>query len=272
MTIGGGGTKWSVGIIQSLMKDFANGVIMYGDCDDPTEQPVPSDPNNRPPCKHYNSLMFDIENIDSSVNSDSSITNLINGFNDFFLQIKRNNCNWIIGVTMAHNSSFISSKNFIDGMIRSPYLDYISPQMYTADYGTLNEYSRTGYSPNGPAPTTTWSDFYTSVISSPAYCKYGTNIIIPSLWFVNAKFIFNGTQYNGLYKGAGTNAGKIPYLEVNNSIVPSPNVAFPNPQNPNFGITYPTQNDLGAFDFFTKMFYPSPSLGGAVGFANNFPV
>ena len=83
--------------------------------------------------------------------------------------------------------------------------------------------------------------------------------------------MFSNKKYLGLYNDAGSNSNNIPYIEVENSLVPDGVNLFPNINNKNFHKTYPIQNDKGAFDFFTKMFYPSNSLGGAIGFSNNFP-
>ena len=264
ITIGGGDTHWSTSKIDSLILEFKNNAILYGDCDNIFEEKNIND-SNRYPSIHYNAIMFDIENIDYSVNNTNLSQDLVKSFNNFFKIIKQNNTNWVIGVTIPHNSPFIYDNSFIDGIIKSPYLDYISPQLYTTDYGLLNEYSRTVSSKSY------WSDFYNSVVSSPKYKKYNTNIILPSLLFINSPFMFSNKKYLGLYNDAGSNSNNIPYIEVENSLVPDGVNLFPNINNKNFHKTYPIQNDKGAFDFFTKMFYPSNSLGGAIGFSNNFP-
>jgi len=284
ISVSGGACYWTTDKIEKLASDIENGVIQYGNyCKNGAK-------------KCFNSIVVDLERLsDSSTGSgiDNQLAyelDLLRRFIDCFKRIKRI-APWCIVVTMGHSGTFNAKPVFIDGINQCEYVDYFSPQLYTWHYVGCNEYTRTGN--NGYS----WGQFYTAITTNPQYEYRGSSMIAPSLGFNDTTFEVNGTygrssiegdnwgsyidnpgkifsgSYRGLYNHAGTNRGKKPFFEVKDSILTDAEAEgdFPNPDNPNFHITYPNDLDRGAADFFGKMFRKGlvkQKIGGSIQFAN----
>ena len=105
------------------------------------------------------------------------------------------NKNLKVMTTISHSAPFAfpDAKVVVEGMFNSNNNDYISPQMYTFDFGTTNEYD-----PNNAVSWIEFSNYYIN--------RRNANLkIIPS--------IFSGVDLNGtynLYNTGGTNNGLKP--------------------------------------------------------------
>lgn len=137
--------------------------------------------------KNYQGLCFDIEVGDSGLNFE----NLFQAAKDVGLKVL---------VTISHTAPYgISDANkLMQDFFNSENIDYISPQMYTNDFGTTNEYV--------PNNAVSWAQFITYYTS-----RKNVNLsIIPSIFSNQVK---NGTY--DLYNTGGTNEGLVPvnYLD-----------------------------------------------------------
>lgn len=205
----------------------------------------------------YNSFTFDIETWASNGSFGSSGGDFINLFN--YLKNNQNSTFYtykmIIIVSIAHSCSNyngtgqqVISNILSDG---TGSYDYISPQLYTQNVGTMTEYcanynilwNNTGANDN----------FVYYLSQNKNFNIYGTNMIIPSLF------------YNSLVDSGGSNNGNSPnlYFYQSNSTNASPPVATASGWKT---INYAT--DTGATAFFDNIFNTTNSLGGGIQWVN----
>lgn len=202
----------------------------------------------------YNSFTFDIETCGSSGSSGMDFINLFN-------YIKKNtNSNlygWemIIIVTIAHSCSNFngSGQQVISQLLKdnTNSYDFISPQLYTQNVGTTNEYCA-NYN-------ILWTDtgsndsFVYYLQQNSMYAIYGTSMILPSL--------FN----NNLLNSGGSNNSKPPnlYFYQSTSTNTNPPIATASGWKQ---ITYST--DIGAENFFNSIFNSTLELGGSIQWIN----
>lgn len=293
ISVSGGDGYWTTDKIERFANDIETGVIKYGNYKNYRE--------NGSKTKYFNTVVIDLERLSDSSPGSGIYTEedkaayqnkLLIMFTDCFQRIKQT-APWCIVVTEAHSGTFNASHDFLDGMNKCEYVDYFSPQLYTWSYTGCNEYTRTKNN------LYSWGKFYKSIINNPLYVYRLSSMITPSLGFTNDSFkvngfygrssiaddnwgsyidipdkLFNGV-YTGLYKGAGTNKDSPPFFEVEDSILTTDEKpeGFPNPDNKTFHLTYPTGTDLGAADFFGKMFRKgdvNQPIGGSIQFSNGF--
>ncbi len=206
----------------------------------------------------YNCLVFDIETWTGP--NGSTADDFINLFN----YIKHNSNSmfnyegdWLIKivVTIAHSCSNYNGtgQNVCGTLYKSDSYDYISPQMYTQNCGTTNEYCanynilwQTGY-------TSPW--LFTSLIqSNPNYVQYGLNFILPAINFAN------------LYQGGGSNDGNPPNLYFYQS---TGNDTNPVVESASGSVTLPYDCDEGVVGFFNSLFGLNEThLGGYAQWVN----
>lgn len=218
----------------------------------------------------FNCLVFDIED-GSSVSEYETSTG--QDFLNLFEYIKTNNNSVfvanslpvIIIVTISHSCSENIGYLVIGPILSANpcYYDYISPQLYTCNIGTTNEYcanSQIPWSPNWNSNTSIKSsETFTGYLEQNAtYLKYGLNMILPSI------------NYSNLYTGSGTNPypyyPNLYYYETDYTSQDSP--PAPTNQSSSTG-TIGYTNDKGAVDFFTTMFgSTSTTLGGYIEWVN----
>ena len=143
----------------------------------------------------YNCLVFDIENYSTTASQSSDFENL-------FTYIKTNpNSTFypyemVIIVTMAHSISVYGTLggDYLADLYKSNTYDYISPQIYTQNVGTTNEYCGTGicmwskFQYNSPT-------FIDNLTTNNNFSTYGLNMILPSI------------NLSCLYTTAGSNVG-----------------------------------------------------------------
>lgn len=206
----------------------------------------------------YNSLTFDIETWGYLGTSGSTGTDFINLFNYIKNNPNSNFYSWemIIIVTVAHSCS---NYNGTGQQVVSDLLmdstgsyDFISPQLYTQNVGTTNEYcanynilwANTGSNDN----------FVYYLSKNKNFIKYGLGMILPS--------VYN----NNLLNTGGTNNSSPPnlyfYQSSSNDVNPPVGTASGWKQ-----IEY--QTDSGAESFFNNIFdYESIELGGSVQWIN----
>lgn len=206
----------------------------------------------------YNSFTFDLETWGYSSNSGSTGKDFINLFN--YIKTNQNSTfySWemIIIVTIAHSCS---NYNGTGQQVISELLmdstgsyDFISPQLYTQNVGTTNEYcanynilwSNTGSNDN----------FVYYLSQNKNFIKYGLGMILPSL------------SYNYLLNSGGSNDSNPPnlyfYQSSSNDINPPIATASGWKQ-----INY--QIDNGACSFFNSIFNLSDvDLGGSIQWIN----
>jgi hypothetical protein len=183
----------------------------------------------------------------------------------------------LIIVSISHSCSNNIGESVIGPILSAnpSYYDYISPQLYTCNIGTTNEYlanSQIAWCSawnNTSDPTV--PNFTDLLEQNDTYITYGVNMIIPS--------INNSTLYSG---GSSTNPTQYPNLywyetdysnQTNSSSTPTPNSASSAPGNINSSVegAISFSIDTGAVDFFNTMFNTttsSPTLGGCISWVN----
>jgi len=225
----------------------------------------------------FNCLVFDIE---CGTNNSTYPTSSAQDFINLFKYIKTNENSVFYGkppiiiVTIAHSCS-----NNIGLSVCSPilsanpsYYDYMSPQIYTCNFGTTNEYlanNQLAWCPSWNSTPSTTSSFTQLLQENSTYATYGLNMLIPSI------------NYPNLYTGSGSNTYSVPpypnlywyetdYTNTNqNSSLSSVSGAnAPTCLSGGAGTINYTE-DKGAVDFFTTMFDSSNNnLGGYIQWVN----
>jgi hypothetical protein len=204
----------------------------------------------------YNSFTFDIETWGASSSTGSSGQDFLNLFN----YIKHNpNSNFdtyemIIIVTIAHSCSNYNGtgQNVISQILmdQSNSYDFISPQLYTQNVGTMVEYCA-----NYNILWTTGSndDFVYYLSKNSNYSLYNTSMILPSL--------FN----NQLLNSGGSNNNNSPnlYFYQSSSTSSNPPIATASGwKQINYNV------DTGSTSFFNTLFNTTVGLGGSVQWIN----
>lgn len=207
----------------------------------------------------YNSFTFDIETWNSTISNSTGSSGM--DFINLFNYIKNNsNSNFytyemIIILTISHSCSNYNGKGqqVISEILsdKTKSYDFISPQLYTQNVGTMNEYCA-NYN-------ILWMDdgtndsFVYYLNQNTNYSIYGTSMILPSL--------FN----NNLLSTGGTNNSNPPnlYFYQSNSSDLNPPIATASGWKT---ISYST--DYGANDFFNKIFNSNVGLGGSISWIN----
>jgi hypothetical protein len=212
----------------------------------------------------FNCLAFDIED-GSSVNgySSSNAQDFLNLFQ--YIKTNPNSVFYSTGVTIIVTISHSCSENIGSSVIApllsaNPcYYDYISPQLYTCNVGTTNEYCANNQIPWSPAwSSESTSETFTSLLEqNSTYSTYGLNMIIPSI------------NYANIYNSAGSNPypyyPNLYWYETDYSIQNAP--PAPTTDSVSAGtINYSV--DTGAVGFFQEMFNSSSSLGGYIEWVN----
>lgn len=203
----------------------------------------------------YNSFTFDIETWESE--SGSTGVDFINLFNYIKKNQNSNFYDWemIIIVTIAHSCSNYNGtgQKVISEILadKTGSYDFISPQLYTQNVGTMVEYCA-NYN-------ILWTDtgsndsFVYFLNQNSNYSNYGTSMILPSL--------FN----NSLLNSGGSNDSKPPnlYFYQSNSTSSNPPIATASGwKTINYSI------DNGADSFFNSIFNSSIGTGGSIGWNN----
>lgn len=218
---------------------------------------------------NYNCLVFDIENYSETASQSTDFKNL-------FTYIKTgNNSNFngyemIIIVTMSHSISVynLNGGNYLADLYKYDTYDYISPQLYTQNTGTTNEYCGTGLCMwtnfNGNTPT-----FVENLKINPNFTTYGLNMILPSI------------NLTCLYNGPGSNNNSSPanlyfYQSTdNNTVTPTYTASGYHPiygtynTTPSGSVYTSDYTDNGTVDFFNTIFGLSDNtLGGYAQWVN----
>lgn len=205
----------------------------------------------------YNSFTFDIETWNSSISSGSSGTDFINLFNYIRTNPNSNYYTWemVIIVSIAHSCSNFNGtgQKVISEILsdKTKSYDFISPQLYTQNVGTMVEYCA-NYN-------ILWTDtgsndsFVYYLEQNSNYAIYGTSMILPSLFT------------NNLLNTGGTNDSKSPnlYFYQSNSTSTNPPIATASGWKQ---INY--LKDNGASGFFNTIFNSTNNLGGSIQWIN----
>lgn len=199
----------------------------------------------------YNSFTFDIETGNSSGMDFLNLFNYIkNNINSTFYSYEI-----VIIVSIAHSCSNYdgTGQKVISTILtdKTKSYDFISPQLYTQNVGTMVEYCA-NYN-------ILWTDtgsndsFVYYLKQNENYANFGTSMILPSL--------FN----NNLLITGGTNDAQSPnlYFYQSNSTSSNPPVATASGWKQ---IDY--QVDKGATSFFNTLFETSNELGGSIQWNN----
>lgn len=205
----------------------------------------------------YNSFTFDIETWNSSVSTGSSGQDFLNLFN--YIKMNQNSTYYtyemVIIVSIAHScSNFNGTGQKVISQIladKTKSYDFISPQLYTQNVGTMVEYCA-NYN-------ILWTDtgsndsFVYYLKQNSNYALYGTSMILPSL--------FN----NNLLSTGGSNNSNPPnlYFYQSNSTSSNPPIATASGWKT---IDYTT--DTGAGDFFNTIFNSSNQFSGSLQWNN----
>jgi len=188
----------------------------------------------------YSIIVFDIEI------GDAGLATL---FNTLFETTKSKGLSVIVTVSHSSPYGFADSADLMKSILQCPNVDYFSPQLYTQDIGTMNEYI------SGPL---SWADFAIALKSNPNYGNRQGNLILPSI------FLYNEMVYSkcgGLFYSGGTNTGNPPNFGYNSS---GTSCNCDSKQD-----IYPPEftEDTGANDFFTLLF-GLPYIAGAIQWVN----
>jgi hypothetical protein len=201
----------------------------------------------------FNCIVFDIE--DPSGTSSSGID-----FINLFDYIKNNpnsnfyNSGVTIIVTISHScsnamGSAVCSQIYqgYNGQTYIGVYDYISPQLYTQNLGTTNEYCA-NYQ-------ILWSDFVSDMKVNPMFTTYGISMLLPSI------------NFNTLLTTGGSNVDTSPNLYYYQSKSNTdPLTVSDGLASGDIAINYPTDN--GAQGFFNVIFSTSGSIGGSIQWVN----
>ncbi len=214
-----------------------------------------------------NSIVFDIETYGTNGGSTGQ------DFLNLFTYIKTNensvveNKGIIIIVTIAHScsnfngtgqsvcSTILANQAYDPGTGYSTSnpkytWDYISPQMYTQNVGTMNEYVA-----NNNIYWTGTNSFTSYLLQNPNISTYGLNLLLPS------------TYNYGLYTTGGSNQGNPPNNYFYQS---SPNNVNPIVESNIEAISIPYSIDTGLLAFFSSIFSTTSysNLGGCLSWLN----
>jgi hypothetical protein len=186
-------------------------------------------------------LVLDIESGDSGLGS---------AFCDLLQTAKNNGLTTIVTISHAVPYGFTDYRDLMTNILQCIYLDHISPQLYTQDIGTMNEYISCGSDKDFY-----WDEFVELVKSNP---NYSSNMILPSIFLYN-EMIYS--KCGGLFYSGGTNSGNPPNFGYNSS---SSSCNCEGKQS-----IYPSEFkiDNGANTFFTLLFGVE-SIGGAIQWVN----
>ncbi|MBX9923797.1 MAG: hypothetical protein K2Y01_06775 [Rhabdochlamydiaceae bacterium] len=222
----------------------------------------------------YNCLVFDIENSASNGSTGEDFLKLFdyikNNSNSTY-NVSEEQQDVMIIATMAHScSNYNGNAQEADNSGRSvcstiyeasgwdvcPY-DYVSPQMYTQNCGTTNEYAA-NYNilwQNPPSWDSGTPYLFAHLIkSNPNYIKYGMNFLLPAINLAN------------LYQTGGTNDKNPPNLYFYQS---TGNNTTPVVESASGSVTLPYTVDSGVVGFFNSIFEENgSSLGGYAQWVN----
>lgn len=192
----------------------------------------------------YQILVLDIESGDN---------NLGTAFCDLLQTAKNNGLTTIVTVSHAVPYGFSDYRSLMTNILQCIYLDHISPQLYTQDIGTMNEYISCGSDKDFY-----WNEFADLLKSNPNYVDRLGTMILPSI------FLYNEMTYSkcgGLFYSGGTNTGNPPNFGYNSS---GTTCNCEGKQN-----IYPVEFtvDNGANEFFTLLFDVG-YIGGAIQWVN----
>ena len=202
----------------------------------------------------FNCLVFDIED---GIGTSSSGIDFINLFD----YIKNNpnstfyNTDVVIIVSMSHSCSQMIGgdvcRQIYEGYNGQVYIgayDYISPQLYTQNIGSTNEYCD-NYQ-------IVWSAFVSYMGKNPMFKKYGISMLLPSL------------NFNSLNTTGGSNDSNSPNLYYYQSV--GNNAPITNDGGRASGTEIiPYTSDYGANPFFNAIFGKNnKNTGGAIQWVN----
>jgi hypothetical protein len=209
----------------------------------------------------FNLLAFDIEVGDPG---------LLEDFQSLFQAAR--DAGFLVMVIFNHTCSYGISDagtTLLPGLFKCPYVNFISPEIYTENIGTMNEYVANTQIPwmgvnSLGNPNASFESF---VRINPNY-KNG-QILLPSI------LLYNSMPYSncgGLYYSGGTNTGNPPnWTSYDGSgsgcTCDNPQVASSGNQITNYPPGFTTNPDPGANTFLCNVF-GCPSIGGAVQWVN----
>lgn len=173
INIGGGSDQWTTAMMNDLIKELKDSSIKG------TLQ------------KNFQGICYDIE-----TQGDDDDDVFYNTFEILFRSTKQ--LGLLVLVTISNSSpyGFHDGPRFMKGVFACPDVDFVSPQLYQFDFGTVNEYD--------PGQVS-WDQFATLYKA-----RNNKNLkIIPSLFSVQTNAAY-GTY--DLYNTGGTNQGKPPIL------------------------------------------------------------
>jgi hypothetical protein len=208
----------------------------------------------------FNVLAFDIETGDAGLEQD---------FLNLFKQAQGIGFEIILIINHSCSYGFTDALNLMQNLLPSQYVNFVSPELYTENIATMNEYvansqlvwmDSTG---NTPANET----FVGLVQSNPNY--QGGQMVLPSILLYN---YLPDSQVDGLYYGAGTNSTNPPnWTSYDGSgsgcSCDNPQVGTTSNLTNNYPENFTTNADPGANSFMCSLFGAS-SIGGCIQWVN----
>jgi hypothetical protein len=207
----------------------------------------------------YNSICLDIETWGAGL-GDTTNGSTGQDFLNVCQYIKTNitstfaSTGCVIIVTVAHscsnyNGTGLEMMTTILSDTTACY-DYMSPQLYTQNIGTTNEYTQNS--------NLTWSQFYSYLSVNTNYQTYGSGFLLPALNFL------------GLLNDGGSNNNNSPNLYWYEDSTSSTNPPVFSPAVSD-GSAEPITNytvDTGAENFLNAVFNQTAPLGGSIQWVN----
>ena len=259
LTLGAGNTSstgyWTESVISNIIDNINNGTLSVSNTyyyDSTTGLSY-----------GFNGLCFDIETGASGLEipfSGGANSWTYNGVTYDGLFYAAANAGFGVFTTISHSApyGFADTSNIMQSILQCPYVNQYILQLYTQPVGTINEYAST----NGISfeQDAAW-------IQQNVNWNGGNNSLLSASVYIFNGFTYQGTYYNGLFYGSGTNATGTsnnfePLMSYNDSATTSncsnvdttsPGLGYPYPYPPPSN-EFPTNTDLGAANFLNNTF------------------
>jgi len=205
----------------------------------------------------YNAILFDIETGDAGLG---------NQFIDLFQTAKSLGFKIMFCINHSCPYGFTDAVSLMELILPSTYIDYVVPQLYTENIGTMNEYVSNDQLVWIDTSDTTTTTFVKLLKSNPSY---SSQMLIPGLLLYN-QMPNSGT--GGLFYSGGTNTGNYPNCfcfdgSGSGCACQGTGTPTPDPAAKNYPDGFTTSLDPGANSFICSLFGAS-SIGGAIQWVN----
>ena len=206
----------------------------------------------------FNTLAFDIEVGDSGLAQD---------FISLFQQASELGFNIVVIINHTCSYGFSDATTLVPALLQCQYVNYISPELYTENIATMNEYVANSQIPWTDTTGVNTNTFVNYVKSNPNY-NNGL-IMLPGILLYNS---MPNSGCGGLFYSGGTNTGNEPNWTTYDGSGSGCNAVYPQDETTgNLTTNYPdnftTNPDPGANSFLCQLFGVS-EIAGAIQWVN----